>query len=489
VLLVDELRDAWRSEPRDHRVALAVILAIGVALRLANLTQPMRYDESVTYVEFVRFPFAEALSRFHTPNQVFHTLLAKASVAVLGNEPWALRLPALLAGVFILPAAWAVAHAIYGSRAALIAAAIVAASGVLTLYSTSARGHSIVVFAFLALLLVGMRLVRTPTNAAWVTLCVVSAFGLWTSASMAFPFGAVFVWLALTFAVEGRYADLRRLGVAAGATIVLALLAYAPVLLEGVPAAVRQEHIVGQPWPQFLTEMADTVPQAIKSWGLGVPPLFSMLLLAFAIYALAKHATLSSTRIALPVAAYAWSAWLLVVTHRAPAARVWLWAFPIAAGLVGAGVVALLERWERTRPFAARVPALAVLLAAATAGSVALSGAVRLTRDMGTYRDAAPAVAAIKPFVRPGDRIVAAYPTNGPLAYYAMHLGVDTASLMFDQARASRLIIIVDKIEEQTLGPILQATPARDTSQYDGAILATLPNSTVFLFTRRDAKR
>src|SRR5687767_1863319 len=137
LILLDELRDAWRNEPREHQLALVWLVTIAIAMRALYLGQPMRYDEAVTYMYFVRLPWSEALSTYTYPNNhLFHTLLAKASVTVFGNLPWALRLPAFVAGVLVVPATYMVARAIYGSRPALFAAAIVATSGTLVLYST-----------------------------------------------------------------------------------------------------------------------------------------------------------------------------------------------------------------------------------------------------------------------------------------------------------------------------------------------------------------
>src|SRR4051812_19745302 len=76
VLLVDELREAWRDEPRAYRFALGAMLAVAIALRLAHVGQPMRYDESVTYLYFVRLSWYDAVSLYTYPNNhVFHTLL------------------------------------------------------------------------------------------------------------------------------------------------------------------------------------------------------------------------------------------------------------------------------------------------------------------------------------------------------------------------------------------------------------------------------
>ena len=59
----------------------------------------MRYDESVSFLIFVK----ETISRaFYYPvpnNHVLNTLLEKLSCAVVGTSPVAIRLPAFIAGV------------------------------------------------------------------------------------------------------------------------------------------------------------------------------------------------------------------------------------------------------------------------------------------------------------------------------------------------------------------------------------------------------
>ena len=113
MVLIDELREAWGSESRDHRVAWLCILVIALDIRLLYLRQPMRYDEAITYMYFVRESWPDALSLYTYPNNhLFHTALAKACIAVFGNSPWVLRLPAFLAGTLIVPATYAVARAI-----------------------------------------------------------------------------------------------------------------------------------------------------------------------------------------------------------------------------------------------------------------------------------------------------------------------------------------------------------------------------------------
>src|SRR6185436_2742479 len=95
--------------------AAAAILVAAVAIRVAYLDVPMRYDEATTYDNFVSKPLWVALANYATPNNhLLNTFLAKVSVGVFGNEPWAVRLPALVAGIALVPATLALGRVLYG---------------------------------------------------------------------------------------------------------------------------------------------------------------------------------------------------------------------------------------------------------------------------------------------------------------------------------------------------------------------------------------
>jgi 4-amino-4-deoxy-L-arabinose transferase-like glycosyltransferase len=453
----------------------------------------MRYDESITYLLFVKLPWTDALTTYTYPNNhVFHTLLAKASVSLLGSAPWAIRLPAFVAGVLIVPATYAVARAMYGARAAILAAAIVASSGILTLYSTNARGYSLVVLAFLLLVLVAIRIQKGGPASHWITFALVAALGLWTIPVMLYPLGTVCLWLALWALVENKSAELRRLAIALAITGGLTLLAYAPVISrEGIAALIGNKFVTPQNWLEFFDELPATLRDALWSWDLGVPLVVSIALLACALVALARHARISLLRINLSVAAYAWCAWLLVVNHRAPFARVWLWYLPIAASLAAAGIVLLLERRPSTRRLIERrAPAMAVAFAIAAAISVALSRDVLETRDTGTYADAEQAAVTLQRVLRPNDRVIAALPSNGPIAYYLDRLGVDSSHITLPEQQAGRIFAIIDRGQGQTLASVVASSEARDPRIFSlDSVTARFPSSLIVMYQRRDAAK
>lgn len=453
----------------------------------------MRYDESVTYLLFVRRSWYDALSLYTYPNNhLLHTLLAKASVSAFGDAPWAIRLPTFLAGILVIPATYAAARTLYGSRAAILAGAIVASSGALTLYSTNARGYSMIVLAFLLLALIGARLLRGGPSSLWVAFAVVAALGLWTVPTMMFPLGTMAVWLALSLLIERRNSELRRLVIALGLAIGLAIVAYWPVISrEGIAAITRNRFVASTGWFEYFEQMPATIREALSLWGLGgvVTHVVLLVLGACAVLALRRHASLTQFRVGIPVAAYAFCAWLLVVNHRAPFARVWLWLLPLAAALAGAGALLVAKRWRGPGDPTERDVAIAgVILALLLAVSLVRSNAVLTSRDTGTYRDAPQAAAVLGRVLQPGDRLLVAIPTNGPLGYYFHRRGITAAFFSADERRANRVVAVVDQGERQTLDDLAARSLVRDTTQFGPpTVIARLPGSLLVQYLRRHA--
>src|SRR5271166_4004898 len=87
LILARDLCLAGRSLSTIDRLALAGLTFFAAALRIPLLTQPMRYDEAVTHLEYSSRPFYVALSFYSTPNNhVFHTLLVRLAYLGLGNH-------------------------------------------------------------------------------------------------------------------------------------------------------------------------------------------------------------------------------------------------------------------------------------------------------------------------------------------------------------------------------------------------------------------
>lgn len=453
-------------------------------LRLRYLSQPMRYDESVTYLYFVAGSWANAISSYTYPNNhVFHTLLVKACVVLLGNSPWVLRLPAFLTGVAMIPMTFAVGRRAFGLPAAYIGAGIVAASGGLVLYSTNARGYTIVSLATLVLWWLLLRLRERQSSMLWVLTVLLTALGIWTIPVMLFPAGGLCLWFVLSALrddTSSKAADLAAVLAATVATGVVASVLYAPIAASGGYAALTGNAFVrASRWPVFFAELTSSIKPTLAGWTIGFPVIVAIALGACAVIGLFGERTTTDPRVPIAGTMYVWCAIVLIMTHRAPFARVWIfWVAPIAL-YAAHGIVQLLSDLGVARErLLLRAGTVSVVLTSVLSVAVVLSGAVASSRDTGTFRDAERAAKDLLTRLRPGDRVIAPLPSNAPLAYYFIRLGVDTTYLSSTERDSASVYLIVNTDEGRTLRTELHNSLMRSVSR--ARLVARYPSAKIY---------
>lgn len=138
-------------ELRAADVALLVPLVIlGAALRFHAIGTGLWYDEIVTLVESVRAPLGEIVTRFAGDNHhPLYSVLAHLAVALVGEEPWALRLPAALFGVATIPLLYGLGRLVTSRVESGAAALILTVSYHHIWFSQNARGYTAVLFLVL----------------------------------------------------------------------------------------------------------------------------------------------------------------------------------------------------------------------------------------------------------------------------------------------------------------------------------------------------
>lgn len=417
------------------------MVAAGAALRLVHLDQPIRYDEAVTFLEYVVRPLGRALALYDLPNNhLFHTFLAHLSVSAFGDGPAALRLPAFAAGVLVPPAVYLAGRVVHGRDAGLAAAALAAASPALVLFSANARGYSLVVLAFLALVPPAATLLRRRSPVAWLLLATVAALGAWTMPTMLYPAGAVAAWLLV--AAAGPVGRGARRVAAEGALGAVA----------GFLAGVARQWAHGVPTPVVLLLALGAVAEGIartravlaggRGRHRGVPALF-------------------------PVGV-AWSVVLLAATRRVPVPRVWLFLLPAFLVFACGGLARLAAR---ARSLAAEgtgglrgsvaAPVAALVLGGWTALHLLRTDAVRRWPVTGTLPHGDRVAAYLAERWEPGDSVQASLPSDAPLKYYFRRAGLPTSAVNALPESRGCIYIVVNRRHGQSLRPAAgRGTPA-----------------------------
>jgi hypothetical protein len=467
--LRQELREALRTAPRASRAGLALlaIVALAAGLRLAFLGQPMRYDEAFTYAEYASRPVYVILSKYDFPNNhVFHSLCVHAVCGVLGDAPWAVRLPAFLAGLFVIPATYAAARALYDRPTALFSAALTAGSSILIEYSTNARGYTMITLFFLLLVRLGCSLLGQPRLLAWGLFALVAALGLWTVPTMLFPYGAVVLWLAFCSWRTGQARSfLVRLAGSCALTAALTALLYAPVLLVlGIRALTANPFVSPTGRGSWAAQLYDMLRATVSQWHREVPaPMTAALAISFLVTALGIVRPVSRAASLVWITGL-WSAAVVAVQHVVPYERVWLFALPLYLIVAAAGWVRLIDLCRAPKARALLTHGTAAAVAGLLAWQVLAGRQVEQSIETGTLREAAQMAAFLKDRLGPEDRVIAWCPSDRPLEYYFQRCGVPTHHLVASVGwrkdephwHGVRLLAVINKTHGQTLADLAQ---------------------------------
>lgn len=505
LMLAQDFCLAARSLSAIDRLALAGLTFFAAALRIPLLTQPMRYDEAITFVEYASRPFYVALSFYNTPNNhVFHTLLVRLAYLAMGNHPWALRLPVLLAGLFLVPATYAAARSLYDNRSALLAAALVASSSLLIEYSTNARGYEIVCLLFMIMIPAGAYALRCRNWAAWLLLAVVSALGFYTIPIMLYPFGGLVVWLSLSIAVGDAQPDaqteeargsvqsaarsaLLGLFVAILLTMLLAGELYSPVLaVSGSKALFANKWVSASPFPVLLNQLPASLASTWRGWNRDLPMWLAALLAAGFVISLLWRRRVGSQRVPLALALLLCVGPLVLVQRVIPFERVWLFALPLYFIGAAAGLAMVLDpvfhrlHLRHAMALVALVVALFAGLLVERSGSVYLSPIYLDNESRGM-----PALAVwLKGQLHPGDTIVAVPPSDGPLRYYLQQEGVPASylnsSIGFDRKAPRRRLVVVNQLSRDTVEQVCETAGQAHQQSWDAKLVVQFESAKLY---------
>ncbi len=174
---------SWRDDPQQRRdlLLVALITLAGVALRVSTmLARGLWLDEAISIAQAGRTleRVIETLANgVHPP--LFHVLL-HYWMKTIGSGEVAIRSYAVIWGVLAIPAAFWAARIIYGRRAGLLAAALVAYSPYHIWYSQEARMYSMMFF--FAMMSLGFMALALKTNLPrdWWGYAIFTLLGMFT---------------------------------------------------------------------------------------------------------------------------------------------------------------------------------------------------------------------------------------------------------------------------------------------------------------------
>lgn len=277
-------RDAaltW-APTRDVGV-VAAFTAVATAIRLVSV-RGLWVDEAIT-VHQAWLPFGEMLDQLratdvHPP---LHHAVVWALVRVLGDAEWVVRLPSVVAGALLVPAAYALGRELYGRRTGLVAALFVTVAPFLVWYSQEARMYALFVLFTTVAFWAQVRVIRHGGRAVWITWVLATAAMLWTQWFGVIPlFAALAIFVAAALRRGLPRAERRRILLGAVLASVAVAVLVAPLgpfgleQLEGY-AGRRGGGAASTAAPAQAGAAASGIAQGISVYAVGANAIWALL--------------------------------------------------------------------------------------------------------------------------------------------------------------------------------------------------------------------
>jgi len=404
----------------------------------------MRYDEAFTVLHYVGRSVAFITSHYGAPNNhILYSLAAHGVWQVVGDHIWTVRLPALVAGIALIPMVYLAAARLYDRRAALWSAGIVAGIAPLVYMSANGRGYVPGIALSLAALWLAARLLEARARAGlqlWFAYVLCCALAVYFVPTMAYAIATVTAWAASVALVRRAAwtasAFVVATAVAAGLDVALYSAVFGAHGWDAVPALGSGRLAAGG-----LGSAGELFDAAWASWNRGAPHPLDWLVAAGFLASLALHRRLARHPVPLAAPAALVALGVYALDRAAPFVRSWAYLVPLYAIHAGAGLSYAAERalrgWRRSAALSLTLPAaLAAALAVATlhAGDRGDIDGPQTDNDI---------VGLLKRELRPGQVVLLEpFRVEVPSSYYFRRFRYHAPSLPRQHAPTRALVIV-----------------------------------------------
>ena len=228
-----------RSE-RAAAIALASIRTAVCAYRAA--AQSFVSDEAFTFNNFIAGSWRDLYFQYDANNHLLYSIFAKISMLLFGDSEFALRLPSVMAGFFLMLGVWRILENVDSGPVRWVAFLAIGLHPLMFDFSSAARGYS------LAMALVVWALFGAMTQ-RYKTAAVLAGLGITANLSAVIP--ALGLLTACLFLGEGSFSQrlLRtaRMGLLAAVPVLIVCAGALPLMhgyffYAGIPALSDSLH-------------------------------------------------------------------------------------------------------------------------------------------------------------------------------------------------------------------------------------------------------
>ncbi len=403
-----------------------IALGLGAGVRVYFLSQPMRGDESYTFLNFANKDLL-ALFDYQVPNNhVLHTLFVKSSILILGASPVSIRFPAFLMGLLTIPLVFGLARALNPEKhSGVLAAIITAVFPYVILYSSNARGYTLIMVLTLLAAFVSLRMIKNPTSGKIILLALISAMGMFTIPSMLVGVAGMFCWLVVLIYLIKHHniKNILKATLLFGALSgIFCFILYSPVIViaNGIQPIVANQYVESLSWPGFFANFWPQMQKTLVELTRDVPLLVLVFGLIFGLAGLLRAIRSRNWEIALLLPGLLVGAVFVMFLQRTVLySRAWIFALPFIFIVVDYGFCALLEKLTPQIQWLTKI--FLVCMAIAYAGYLMSADIISHYPDTSAFPEAQLAAEYLRPILTEADAVHVTDTADWPFYFYCWY--------------------------------------------------------------------
>lgn len=341
-------------------IILGIITFLAVVLRLYFINSPIGYDEAYTFIRFSSKPFKYILADYHAPNNhIFNSLMIGIVYRLIGKHLWIVRVPACIASVLCVPAAFTTGRRFFSAQQALAAAAMLAVSPTFIFNAVNGRGYSLIILFSLLLANLAGILVKEENRSALIAYAITGALGFYTIPIFLYPMAGISLWVASMYitAAEPPKNRWRRLWIfiiTCVASGIMTLILYSPVIIfgTGFQSIVANDIVKSQSWSAFIDSFVTRSQNTWQDWMVYASPLMNQVLIGGFLISLIFYRRSSNQRLPMQFFLIPGAGIMLILQRVAPLPRIWgylemFYLFFSATGLTWIVSLILTRIWRK----------------------------------------------------------------------------------------------------------------------------------------------
>lgn len=411
----------------DLGLLLAILL--GVFTTSHFLTQPIRQDEASTFFSYIHKGFPYFFIYDRPNNHVLHSILSAMSTSIFGFNLVAIRLTAFISGILCIPTTYLICKRIFHKKSGLLASYLLAVSPVFILYSTMARGYTLITLFTLLLILSVHSYLNTKSKIYLIVTSFVASLGIFTIPVMIFPISGIYLYITLRKILnnESLYKIFKECLVPlVFFTSFFTFLFYTPVLFftNDIDLIINNSIIKSQPFDIFITSLDSHLISVVdnlfrKSLPLWIKYSIWFLIIISIVFLIAER---KYNKLLLIISIIIGIIIILFLKRKVPYARIYLFLLPLIFIYADLGFTLIMRLFTRS----IRLVVMSIITIFFLLFSIHLSINYNISeeRDTGIAPDSKQIAKMLIPYIKSGDKIIGTKLVTQSIRFYIKLYGI-----------------------------------------------------------------